>query len=84
MGFPGDSDSKKSASNVGDSRRTRLSGTQRSPGEGNGYPCQCSCLENPVDRGAWQAAVPAVTESDTTESIYLDSLHFFKLNKVDV
>ena len=35
-------------------------------GEGNGNPLQCSCLENPRDGGAWQAAVSGVAESDTT------------------
>ena len=39
----------------------------RSPGGGNGYPLQCSCLENSVDRGAWQATVHEFAESDTTE-----------------
>ena len=39
----------------------------RSPGEGHGNPLQYSYLENPVDKGAWQAAVHRVTESDTTE-----------------
>ena len=37
-------------------------------GEGSGSPLQCSCLENPVDRGAWWAAVHEVTESDRTEA----------------
>ena len=37
----------------------------RSPGEGSGYSLQCSCLENPMDRGAWQATVPGVTKSRT-------------------
>ena len=37
----------------------------RSPGEGNGYSLQSSCLENPMDRGAWQATVHGVTKSRT-------------------
>ena len=41
-------------------------GSGRSPGEGNGNPPQYSCLENPVDRGAWQATVHGVAELDTT------------------
>ena len=36
-------------------------------GEGNGTPLQCSCLENPGDRGTWWSAVYGVAESDTTE-----------------
>ena len=40
----------------------------RSPGEGNSYPLQYSCLENSTDRRAWQAAVHGVTESDMTEN----------------
>ena len=39
----------------------------RVPGEGNGYPLQYSCLENPMDGEAWQAIVHGVTESDMTE-----------------
>ena len=41
-------------------------GLGRSPGEGNGNPLQYSCLENPMDSGAWHATVHGVTESDTT------------------
>ena len=39
--------------------------SERSPGEGNGIPLQYSCLENPMDRGAWQATVCGVTKSQT-------------------
>ena len=44
-----------------------IPGSGRSPGEGNGYPLQYSCLENPMDRGAWQATVCGITkQSDMT------------------
>ena len=42
-----------------------IPGSGRSPGEGNGYPLQYSCLENPKDRGAWRATVHGVTKSQT-------------------
>ena len=57
------SDSQESACNAGDSGLSPGSG--RSPGERNGYPFQCSCLENPMDRGAWQATVHGVPKSWT-------------------
>ena len=45
---------KNPPANVGDARDVGLSpGLERSPGEGNGYPLQYSCLGNPMDRGAW-------------------------------
>ena len=42
-----------------------IPGSGRSPGEGNGNPLQCSCLENPMERGAWRATVHAGVESQT-------------------
>ena len=50
-GFPGGSDGKESACNSGDPGL--ILGLGRSPGEGNGYPLQSSCLGNPMERGAW-------------------------------
>ena len=50
MGFPGDSDSKESACNAGDPGL--IPGSERSPGEGNGYALQYSFLENSIDRGS--------------------------------
>ena len=44
-----------------------IPGSGRSPGEGNGNPLQYSCLENPMDTGAWWATVYGVTELDMTE-----------------
>ena len=57
--------------NAGDLRDTGLiSGFGSFPGEGNGYPLQYSCLENPMDREAWRAVVHRVAkESDMTEVI---------------
>ena len=40
-----------------------ISGSRRYPGEGNGYPLQYSCLDNSMDKGAWQATVHSVTKS---------------------
>ena len=55
MGFPGGSDHKASACNVGDPGS--IPGSGRSPGEVNGNPLQYSCLENSMDGGAWWATV---------------------------
>ena len=63
MGFPDGSDSKESACDARD--LDLVHGSGRSPGEGNGYPLQHSCLENPMDRGAWWDTVHEVAESQT-------------------
>ena len=62
-GFPSSSDGKASACNAGD--LGSILGLGRSPGEGNGNPLQYPCLENSMERGAWQAIVRGVAESQT-------------------
>ena len=58
MGFPDGSAGKESACNAGDTGDVRsIPGSGRSPEEGNGNLLQYSCLENPMDRGAWRATV---------------------------
>ena len=59
-GFPGGSVVENPPANAGDTGSTP--GLGRSPGAGNGSPLQCSCLENSMDRGAWQATVHGVTK----------------------
>ena len=61
--FPGDSESKESACNAGDSGS--IPGSGRSPGEGNGNPLYHSCLENFMDRGTWQAIVHKIPKTQT-------------------
>ena len=78
--IPGGSDGKESACNAGDPGS--IPGLERSPGEGNGNPLQCSCLDNPRDGGAWWAAVYRVAQSWTrlkrlsSSSIFLQNLWF--------
>ena len=65
-GFPGGSMVKNLLTNAG--HVGLISGSGRSPGEGNSNPLQYSCLGNPMDRGAWQPTVYGVAkESDTTK-----------------
>ena len=54
-GFPGDSDGKESACKARD--QSSIPGSGSSPGEGNGNTFHYSCLENPTEKGAWQATV---------------------------
>ena len=68
MDFSGGAVVKNLPAHAGDRRDARwIPGAGRSPGEGNGNPLQYSCLENPMDRGAWRATVHMDTESDTSE-----------------
>ena len=61
--FPGGSDGKESTPSAGG--LGSIPGLARSSGGGNGYPLQYSCLENPMDRGAWRATVHRVAKSRT-------------------
>ena len=57
---------KESICNARDTRDAgSIPGSGRSPGEGHGNPLQYSCLENPIDKGAWQATVHGVAKSQT-------------------
>ena len=86
-GFPGGSEGKVSACNAGDSGS--IPGLGRSPGEGNGNPLQYSCLENPVDGGAWEATVHGLQRvgRDWATSLVYEKMqvsglwnHFFDLH----
>ena len=61
--LPGGLDGKESTCNAGDPSLILRSG--RFPGEGNGYPVQYSCLENSMDREAWQATIYGIAKSWT-------------------
>ena len=74
LGFPGGLKGKASACNAGDPGSIPESG--RSPGEGNGTPLQYSCLENPMDGGAWEAAVHGVAKSWTRLSDFTSHIIF--------
>ena len=68
---------KNTFANAGDIRDMgSIPGLERSPGEGHDNPLQYSCLENPMDRGAWQAAVHEVAKSQTQLSDLARSTHF--------
>ena len=73
MGFPSDSVVENPPASAGDARDVGLipglGRLGRSPGEGNGNPFQCSCLENSVDRRTWQATVHGVAELDISKGL---------------
>ena len=73
MGFPGGSDGKESACNAGDP--SLIPGLGRSLGEGNGNPFQYACLENSMDRGAWQVTVHGISKSQSWLSDYNFHIH---------
>ena len=77
MGFSDNSVGKESACNAGDP----WSG--RSPEEGNGNPLQCSCLENPMDGGAWWATVHGVTKGQIRLSNFTFFHTYCKFHKND-
>ena len=73
-GLPQRLSGKEFACSTGDAGDTCwIPGSGRYPGEVNGNPLQYSCLENPMDRGAWWATVHEVTELDTTERLHFTS-----------
>ena len=73
VGFPGGSAVKNLLANTGDTGL--IPGERGSPGGGNGNPLQYSCLENLIDRGAWQVAVHGVTESQTQLSTHMHTMY---------
>ena len=73
MRFPGGSEVKASACHAED--LSSVPGLGRDPGEGNGNPAQYSCLENPMDRGAWWVTVHGVANSRTRLSDFTSNLH---------
>ena len=81
LGFPGGSDSKASVYNAGDPGS--IPGLGRSTEEGNGSPLQYSCLENPMDSGAWQATFHRVAKSRTQLSDFTFTFTFqVKINLI--
>ena len=79
MNFPGGSDGKETARNVGD--LGSIPGLGRHPGRGHGNPLQYSCLGNPMDGGAWKAVVHGVAEGRTRQSNFTFTFHFHALEK---
>ena len=85
-GFPGGSGVKNQPANAGD--KGSIPGLKRSPGEENGNPLQYSCLENSMDRGAWQATVHEIAkESDMSQQLKNNNMintdHFSKIDHAE-
>ena len=82
--FPHNSVGKASACNVGD--LDSIPGSGRSPGERNGNPLQYSCLENPMDRGAWWAPVHGIARvrHNIAPSFFLSFLPYINMNQSQV
>ena len=78
--MPRSSVSKESACSVGDPGL--IPGLGRSPGEGNGNPLQCSCLENSMDREAWRATVHGVAKVRHDLATKSSSCHNLKFVKI--
>ena len=71
---------KNPSANAGDVRKAgSIPGSGRSPGGGHGSPLQCSCLENPMDGGAWQATVHGVEKSCTQRKSDLACSHILSI-----
>ena len=87
--LPGKSHGRRSLVGCSSRGRKELDATERLHihfslsciGEGNGSPLQCSCLENPMDRGAWWAAVHGVAKGQTQLSNFTFTSHFHVLEK---
>ena len=83
MGFPGALVVKNPSANAGDIRNMdSIPGSGRSPGGEDGSPLQYSCLENPMDRGAWQDTIHRVAKSQTRLKPL--STHVHAVNMLDV
>ena len=80
MSFPVGSEVKGSACNAGD--LGSIPGSGRFPGEGNGTPLRYSCLENPIDGGAWWATVHGVTKSQTRLSDFTFTFFLDRISKL--
>ena len=82
LGFPGGSDGKASACNMGD--LGSIPGLGRSPGEGSGNPLQYSGLENSMDRGAWLATVHGVSKSRSQRRNFTFAFHFRGIRRAEL